>query len=324
MPPDKPFGSLTRVPLREGWVREDSDFTPWLATDDNMALLGQTIGIELEVLQEEAAVGPFRADIVARDTLTEALVVIENQLERTDHGHLGQTLTYAAGFDAVTMVWIAARFTEEHRAALDWLNRITHEDFRFFGIEIELWRIGDSPPAPKFNLVAKPNDWSKSVRETAKTGGTRRTPGQEAQMAFWSDFGATIEREERAWRVPKPQASSWVGYGIGKAGAGLYPTVSVSGNWVMTKLGLEEGLFHQLEQERAAIEEELGFGVEWRVKPGRKESSIEIRRSGSLDDASQRAALMRWLLDTMDAFDRVFRPRLRVLDVDDWSPNSDG
>jgi len=95
-------------------------------------------------------------------------VLIENQLERTDHTHLGQLLTYASGLEAVTIVWIAERFTEEHRSTLDWLNKITDESFRFFGLEVELWRIGNSPAAPKFNLVSKPNEWSHSVAQAAR------------------------------------------------------------------------------------------------------------------------------------------------------------
>ena len=153
MDTNKTLGRLERVELRDYWEHEGSDFTPWLASEENIALLSETIGLELEVQQEEAAVGPFRADILCRDTASDELVIIENQLEKTDHKHLGQTITYASGLDAVNIVWIAARFTEEHRAALDWLNRITHEEFRFFGIEIELWRIGKSVPAPKFNIA---------------------------------------------------------------------------------------------------------------------------------------------------------------------------
>ena len=134
-------------------VGEASDFTPWLAQQDNITLLGEAIGIELEVETQEKNVGPFRADILCRDTVNGHYVLVENQLERTDHGHLGQLLTYAAGLDAVTVVWVAARFTEEHRAALDWLNRATSTEFNFFGLEIEVWRIGDSAMAPKFNAA---------------------------------------------------------------------------------------------------------------------------------------------------------------------------
>jgi hypothetical protein len=133
-----PLGRLERADLREVWLSEAGDFTPWLAREENVALLGDAIGLELEVEAQEKDVGPFRADILCKDTATANWVLVENQLERTDHGHLGQLLTYAAGLQAVTIVWIAQRFTEEHRAALDWLNEITDDRFNFFGLEIEL------------------------------------------------------------------------------------------------------------------------------------------------------------------------------------------
>ena len=152
----KQLGRLKKVELREGWVSEAADFTPWLAQDDNLALLGETIGIELELESQEKEVGPFRADILCKDTTTDQWVLIENQLERTDHTHLGQLLTYASGLNAVSIVWIAERFTEEHRATLDWLNEHTDEKINLFGLEIELWQIGDSAIAPKFNVVCHP------------------------------------------------------------------------------------------------------------------------------------------------------------------------
>ena len=151
----KTLGRLQKVELREAWTTESGDFTPWLAKEENLSLLGETIGIELELESQEKDVGPFRADILCKDTATDNWVLIENQLERTDHTHLGQLLTYAAGLNAVTIVWIAERFTAEHRAALDWLNEKTDEKINFFGLEIELWQIGDSPIAPKFNIISQ-------------------------------------------------------------------------------------------------------------------------------------------------------------------------
>jgi hypothetical protein len=157
------LGRLTRVDLREIWTSEASDFTPWLAREENLAVLAETLGLDLELEAREKAVGPFRADVLCKDIGSGVWVLVENQLERTDHSHLGQLLTYASGLEAVTIVWVAARFTEEHRSTVDWLNKITDESFRFFGLEVELWRIGESPAAPKFNIVSKPNDWSRSV-----------------------------------------------------------------------------------------------------------------------------------------------------------------
>ena len=143
------LGRLHRVDLRDIWATEAQDFTPWLAQEENLKVLADTLNMELELEAQEKNVGPFRADILCKNTDDDSWVLIENQMGRTDTIHLGQLLTYAAGLQAVTIVWVAANFTEEHRAALDWLNDITDENFRFFGLEVELWRIGESPAAPK-------------------------------------------------------------------------------------------------------------------------------------------------------------------------------
>jgi hypothetical protein len=165
---ERPLGRLERVDLRDIWISEAAGFTPWLARPENMAVLSEALGFDLEIEAQEKTVGRFRPDILCKDTETSRWVLIENQLERTDHGHLGQLLTYASGLDAATIVWIAARFTEEHRSTLDWLNKITDDSFRFFGLEVELWRIGESPAAPKFNIISKPNDWSHSIAQAAR------------------------------------------------------------------------------------------------------------------------------------------------------------
>ncbi len=159
---------LKKIDLRKAWKSEDQEFTPWLANEENLELLGDTIGIELELVAQEKDVGPFRADILCKNTENESYVLIENQIEKTDHKHLGQLLTYASGLEAVTIIWIASKFTEEHRKSLDWLNEITDKRFKFFGLEIELFQIGDSPYAPRFNVISMPNNWGKSVSQAAK------------------------------------------------------------------------------------------------------------------------------------------------------------
>jgi hypothetical protein len=179
------LGRLVRVDLRHAWPNEATAFTPWLAKAENLSLLGEAIGKDLEPYAEEQSVGPFRADILCRETGTDAWVLIENQLERTDHTHLGQLLTYAAGLNTVTVVWVAERFTDEHRAALDWLNQKTPEDISFFGLEVELWKIGDSQMAPKFNVVCKPNVWSRHVAASTDTS--------ESRQFCWDYWSGVIE-----------------------------------------------------------------------------------------------------------------------------------
>ncbi len=174
MTTNKELGVLTRVDLREGWQNEASDFTPWLAETENLRRLGETLQIDLELEKREKSVGPYSADLFCRNVRDGSSVVIENQLEKTDHTHLGQLLTYTAGLDAVTIIWIASKFTEEHRAALDWLNEKTPEGIAFFGLEVELWRIGDSPLAPKFNIVCRPNEWTRQIIQTRESSFDRQ------------------------------------------------------------------------------------------------------------------------------------------------------
>ena len=210
----QPLGKLEHVPLREYWQREDTEFTPWLAEDQNLRYLGELVGMNFSLEDTETKVGPYRADILCRDLDTDAYVLIENQIEPTDHKHLGQLMTYSAGLDTVNIIWIAERFSDEHRAALDWLNRITIEEFRFFGIEVELYRIGGSALAPNFNIVAKPNNWSKAVR------GQQRRSGSYSERAefFRQLWGALIDQvkaQHPSLPLPNPSGMHWIRLDIG-------------------------------------------------------------------------------------------------------------
>jgi hypothetical protein len=163
------IGHLEQVNPRELWAHEDGDFTPWLAREENLALIGKTIGHRsLTLVAKERPVGLFRADILAKDTFTNDLIVIENQLERSDHSHLGQLLTYAHNLKASACVWIATSFTEEHKIVLDCLNELTESaNIKFYGVKVELWRIGNSPIAPQFTLISKPRDYQQTTAQIA-------------------------------------------------------------------------------------------------------------------------------------------------------------
>ena len=317
----QPLGRLEGVNLRDYWEREDTEFTPWLAQEENIVLLGDTIGLELEVQEQEASVGPFRADILCRNAGDNSLVLIENQLEVTDHKHLGQLFTYAAGLDAVTVIWIAKQFTEEHRAALDWLNRITHDHFHFFGVEIELYRINTSPPAPRFSIVSKPNDWVKSATESIRNPGAY-TPGQKLQMGYWKALGEYMRAQDSPRKPPTPYPSNWMGYGIGRVGFGLLIFINIRDGRVVVGLFVDGqdaiAHYHLLQAEQAAIESELGYTLEWEEKPGAKNSSITIRLDGDTRDESQWPQFFEWTLEKMNDFDRVFRSRIKELDASQW------
>ena len=322
---------LERVELRDIWETEAQNFTPWLAREENLSVLSDTIGIELELEAQEKDVGPFKADILCRNmdsTEDESWVLIENQLERTDHTHMGQLLTYAAGLNTVTIIWIAARFTEEHRAALDWLNDITTDKFRFFGLEVELWRIGDSSPAPKFNIVSKPNDWSRSVSKAArKISEEGLNATQKNFLEYWGALADYLREHSNVLRPQKPLAQHWSNLAIGRAGITLHTLGAVRENWIAVELTLRDenakSYFHLLNEDKEKIEEELGFAVNWMELPDKKMSRIRLTNGDeNPTDKPHWDRHFAWFKEKLEAFDRVFRPRVRELDASEWDGNN--
>jgi hypothetical protein len=306
---------LVKMDLRDCWDREDSDFTPWLAEEENITILGDAIGIRLEVQDQETSVGPFRADILCRNIDDNSLVVIENQLEKTDHTHLGQLLTYGAGLDAVTLVWLVQTFTEEHRAALDWLNRITDEEFHFFGLEIELWNIGKSNAAPKLNVVAKPNDWSKRVRESADTVRTNLTEWQKSQIDFWALFGTFLMDNAIKFKSPKPAPSLWMGYGAGRFGAELI--VSFTKTHAMVHVQVDNNAYPEwfslLKENKVAIHDKLGFSMEWENRKDKKWAYMSVKCSADMTEPDNWPKIFEWMTTHMELMRSTLRPLIKEL-----------
>lgn len=328
---DYNLGKLSRVELRDIWISESSDFTPWLAREENLQVLGETLGLELQLEAQERAVGPFRADILCKDIGTNAWVLIENQLERTDHSHLGQLLTYASGLEAVTIVWIAARFTEEHRSTLDWLNRITDDTFRFFGVEVELWRIGDSPAAPLFNIVSKPNNWNKLVTQAARAIDESELTGTRSlQLAYWAALGnVLVAKRGPLGRERKPQPQSWMAYSIGRTGFSVNAVMVRPKRQVRAELYMSnpnaKAFFHLLHAQKDAVEKELGYTLDWEELPEGKDTRISVSLNDS--DPENEADWSRqheWLAARLNGFHRAFASRVRALDARLWNPEGEG
>jgi Fe-S-cluster containining protein len=318
------LGRLERVGLRAVWASEAADFTPWLAQEENLRLLGETVGIELELEAQETEVGPFRADILCKNTPDDSWVLIENQLERTDHTHLGQLLTYAAGLEAVTIIWVAERFTEEHRATLDWLIQITAERFAFFGLEIELWRIGESPVAPKFNIVSSPNDWARTVQCSAGRSG-QLSETKQAQLNFWTAFKQHMEESGSFVRCQKPLPQHWMNHYIGKGGVNLCSVASTLDSITNTycpELRVElvtsgqhsKSYFAQLHAQKEEVESELGQPLVWHNPEGAKMCRIYLRRPADFRSAPEWPQQHEWLRQTVEKFHQVFARRVRQLE----------
>jgi hypothetical protein len=321
------LGRLQRVDLRQAWLTEAGHFTPWLATPDNIVELGTTIGMVLEVEAQEKDVGPFRADILCKNTLDDSWVLIENQLERTDHTHLGQLITYAAGLEAVTVVWVSARFTEEHRAALDWLNRITDERFNFFGLEVELWQIGNSPVAPKFNVVSQPNNWSKRVLEAKGAVGTSSlSEGKQLQLEYFTAFDAFLDAVGCKLGHVKPLPQGWMSFALGRTGfrlcaiASLYDSLAdtYDGNEIRVELIVEskpdaKPYFAALQAQQPILEEQLGEALTWHSRPDANMCRVYVRRSAGLRNRADWASQHEWLRSKLERMHAVFGPVVRAL-----------
>ncbi|MBC8170102.1 MAG: DUF4268 domain-containing protein [Anaerolineae bacterium] len=309
------LGRLKRVELRTVWSSESGNFTPWLAQDENLALLSETIGLDLELEATEKNVGVFRADIVCKDTITDSWVLIENQIEPTNHGHLGQLLTYAAGLNAVTIVWIAERIRDEHRAALDWLNEVTAENINFFGLEIELWQIGTSTIAPKFNIVSQPNDWTRLVVESRKEA-IEVSPIRQLLLEYWTVFREYLRQNNNPLKGRKPYLRSWYNFSLGRTGFRLSAFVNTREKRLGVRLTMYSPNakihFHYLEQQRIEIEAAIGDTMSW--KEATKHTSITLRVAGvdpMLKDQWEKQH--QWLSEKLELFYRVFRPYLNQM-----------
>ena len=318
------LGRLEKISLRQAWPDEAQNFTPWLAEDTNLSLLGETLGIQLELEAVEKQVGPFAADILAKEMGSDRWVLIENQIEPTDHRHLGQLLTYAAGLDARTIIWIAESFREEHRAAIDFLNRATTEDFAFFGVQVELYRIGLSDPAPRFSLVGKPNNWSKRAQAAKQVAEGELTPTQLLSRQFWSQLIAKASTAFPPLAVRSPYKSSW------QAAERLFsnPQLYVDANVAFTATGrlrveiyignrLAKAAFRHLVASKAEIEAAFGADLEWEELPQGQDSRIAFYMPGEQKRETKQkwSEQQDWILQNLPKLSGTFRPLFAKLDI---------
>ncbi len=300
------FGELKKVNIREVWNTEDMHFTPWLAK--NIEKLGEVLGIELELIEKEAEVGDFSLDILAKDIGRNKNVIIENQFGNTDHKHLGQLLTYAAGYDAGAIIWIAEELREEHRRTIDWLNESVNEEIEFYGVVIEILKIDNSKPAYNFKLVAFPNKWSKSTYKSSTISSKA-----ESYRSFFQLLIDTLRTKYKFTEASKGQPQSWYSFTSGVKGI-LYSASFALGSRVRAEIYIDKGdkdvnekIFDELFQQKEYIENKFGQHFEWEKLEDKRACRVAIYRQGNIDcDEDLKNEILTWCIENLLKIKEVF------------------
>ena len=268
------LGKLEEVNIRDVWKHEQYDFSNWLSKEENIELLGNEIGLTLTDISKEVFVGGFKCDLVAKDETSGIKVIIENQLEATNHDHLGKIITYASGLEADVIVWIVKEAREEHRSAIEWLNNNTVKDISFFLIEIHAYKIGDSLTAPKFVIIEKPNDFLKNTKTTNNNG--ELTKAQAERLNFWNKFNEILIAKNKPFNVRKATTDHWYNIALGTSEANISITLVNKINSIGIEIYIDENkeLFDKLYKLSDEIEKDLGFKMDWQRLDDKKASRI--------------------------------------------------
>lgn len=301
----KNLSKLNKVDLREVWAHEAIDFTNWLAQKENLNTLSEELGIDLKLIKTEASVGKFNVDILAEEDYSGRKIVIENQLESTNHDHLGKIITYGAGYDAEIIVWIVRDAREEHQKAIDWLNEHTDENINFFLIKIELWQIEGSNPAPKFEIVASPNEWAKTIKNSSSNEELTETKLQ--QLEFWNRFKEYVQENDTTIRLRTPRPQHWYNVSMGSSEAHIALTVNSRENLIGCEVYIDRNkeLYNFLKNRKDEIEKEIGEPIEW--IDATVASRIKIKKEISdLFDRTEAEKSFVWLYGKTILFQKVF------------------
>lgn len=305
------LGELEEVDLRTVWPDEEDEFTPWLA--DHLDYLSDILEMDLELRNTEEPVGSYSADIAAQPIQEDlGVVIIENQLSSSDHDHLGKIITYGAGLSASYVVWICEEVKEEHRTAIDWLNDNFPKDVGFLALEINVWRIGDSELAPKFEVICKPDEWKSYIKSAPELTETKRM-----QKKFWDELKDYMSAKDTNLSLRKTHPQHWYNISIGKSGFHIGLTVNTREKRVGCELHISKGgtkAIKSLMRKKEEIEEELGADLNWKILEDRKASRIVQFKDFDLkhDDWTE---IFPWLKEKAESFHKVFSPRIKEIEI---------
>jgi hypothetical protein len=313
---------LEPMDVRDVWANEARDFTPWLL--ENAERLGEVLGIDLELESREYPVGDFSLDLFGRDITNECVLIIENQLADTNHTHLGQLLTYAAGTQAATVVWVSPSFRDEHRKALDYLNDKAGDDARFFGVELKVVRIGDSPPAPMFSLVAKPSEWRARVEATQSSG--ELSEKREAYRAFWAKYLETVHQQHPGLtNVRAASTRNWTNINYLRKGINISLAFLARGKaicevYIDTRdADRNSAILAELIKHKEYVESAVGEPLQWDDIPLKRACRIRAITEGDVLKPESHGRLISWMIDHQQKMKQSIVPLIDALPSSLWS-----
>lgn len=306
------LGTLKSIDLRAVWGHEALDFTRWLAREENISVLADELDIDIENLKPEESAGRYSVDILAEEVNSRRKVIIENQLETTDHKHLGQLLTYASAHDASIIIWIVKDYTEEHKQAIDWFNRHMPEQISFFLVQLELWQIGNSDPAPKFSIISQPNNWAKTIKNATTQEKGNPSELKLLQQRFYEAFKEYVNKLPvkpilNLGRTPRPQHWYDISFGTSKA------NISLTFNSRQGQIGCElyikkdEAIYRKICTDEVKIKTALGDDIIFMDLPD--SAAFRIVKYYSCDplDETKWHSYFEWLKEQAEKFQRTFK-----------------
>lgn len=305
------LGKLKEVDIRTVWAHEQYDFSKWLASEENIKELGNTLNLSLADVETEKFVGSYRCDIICKDELTGKSVLIENQLEQTNHDHLGKIITYASGLEASVIVWIVAEARQEHASAIEWLNKNTTDDVAFFLLEVHAYKIGDSDPAPMFRIIEQPNDFAKTVKKIANTGDLNES--QTSRLEFWTKFNEIVEHRGKPFNTRKASTDHWYNVAVGSSRCHI--SIDLVNKEHRIRVGVwvpdDKGLYDKFNEHKDEIEAAVGTQLEWDRLDGKKASYFALYIKGlNFKSQDNYAELMNDVIDKVSLLKNAVAPYL--------------
>lgn len=299
------LGKLDKIQdLRSIWPHEANDFTQWLIKDENLEILSNTIGISIIYEERESNVGNFNVDIYAKEEETDKNIIIENQLEESNHDHLGKIITYASGKNASYIIWIVKHAREEHRNAIEWLNNHTDDEIGFFLLEIELWKINDSLPAPKFNIVVEPNNWVKEIKKSNDNISETR----QIQLLFWSRFKeyALLYNFTEHFKFRKPLPHHWYDIAIGTTQCHISLTINTKTNNIHAGIYIKNNkdLFNKFYEQQNNMENMLNGHLTW--NEGKKDAKFYTSKQVNILDENEWNKCFEWFCQKTEILYNIY------------------